>query len=258
MGAGRGGLVISLALLRRNLLLVRRTPSVFIPSLVLPLLILVATAGAFRGIGALPEFRGASYVAFTLPMAATMGAGFAGINSGLTLARDLEGGFFARLQASPAPRLALIAGPLGAAAARSLFTTTVILLAGLVAGVPPATAAGTLTFYLLAMGFASATSCWALGVALRTRRVGSAPVMQVAVFLAIFTSVAYAPREALSGPLRTIADYNPVTPVLEAARSAELTGLAWPDIWPAVVALAGLLLVLGAFALRGLAALTRE
>ena len=236
----------------------RRTPSVFIPSLVLPLLILVATAGAFRGIGALPEFRGASYVAFTLPMAATMGAGFAGINSGLMLARDLEGGFFARLQASPAPRLALIAGPLGAAAARSLFTTTVILLAGLVAGVTPATAAGTLTFYLLAMGFASAVSCWALGVALRTRRVGSAPVMQVAVFLAIFTSVAYAPREALSGPLRTIADYNPVTPVLEAARSAELTGFAWPDIWPAVVALAGLLLVLGAFALRGLAALTRE
>jgi ABC-2 type transport system permease protein len=145
MGAGRGGLVVSLALLRRNLLLVRRTPSVFIPSLVLPLLILVATAGAFRGIGTLPEFRGASYVAFTLPMAATMGAGFAGINSGLTLARELEGGFFARLQASPAPRLALIAGPLGAAAARSLFTTTVILLAGLVAGVTPASAAGTLS-----------------------------------------------------------------------------------------------------------------
>jgi ABC-2 type transport system permease protein len=82
--------------------------------------------------------------------------------------------------------------------------------------------------------------------------------MQVAVFLAIFTSVAYAPREALSGPLRTIADYNPVTPVLEAARSAEISGFVWADIWPALVALAGLLLVLGAFALRGLAALTRE
>jgi ABC-2 type transport system permease protein len=255
---GGRGAAVSLALARRNLLLVRRTPSVFIPSLVLPLFILVATAGAFRGIGALPEFRGASYVAFTIPMAATMGAGFAGINSGLTLARDLEGGFFARLQASPAPRVALIAGPLGAAAARSLFTSTVMVLAGLVAGVSPASGAGALTFYLLAMGFASATSCWALGVALRTRRVGSAPVMQVAVFLAIFTSVAYAPREALSGPLRTIANHNPVTFVLEAVRSAEINGFVWVDIWPALVALAALLVVLGAFALRGLAALTRE
>ena len=255
---GGGGITVSLALMRRNLLLVRRMPSVFIPSLLLPLFILVATAGAFRGIGALPEFHGASYMAFTIPMAATMGAGFAGLNSGMTLARDLEGGFFARLQASPVPRVALIAGPLGAAAARSLFTSTVMVLAGLIAGVTPASGAGALTFYLVAMGFASATSCWALGVALRTRRVGSAPVMQIAVFLAIFTSVAYAPREALSGPLRTIADYNPVTPVLEAARSAEIKGFIWADVWPALVALAALLLILGAFALRGLAALTRE
>src|SRR5687768_9924844 len=101
-------MAVALALLLRNLLLVRRTPSVFIPSLVMPLFILVATSGAFRGISALPEFEGASYLAFTVPMAALLGAGFAGINSGLTLARDLEGGFFARLQASPAPRLALL------------------------------------------------------------------------------------------------------------------------------------------------------
>jgi ABC-2 type transport system permease protein len=251
-------MAVAMALLLRNLLLVRRTPSVFIPSLVMPLFILVATSGAFRGISALPQFEGASYLAFTVPMAALLGAGFAGINSGLTLARDLEGGFFARLQASPAPRLALLAGPLGAAAARSLFTTTVVLVAGLVGGVAPASAGGTLTLYLLAMAFAAATSCWALGVALRTRRVGSAPVMQIAVFLAVFTSVAYAPREALSGWLRAIADHNPVTFVLEAARAAQLTGYAWGEVWPAVLALAGLVVVLGAFALRGLTALTRE
>ena len=121
----------SLGLAGRNLLLVRRVPSVFIPSLVMPLFILISTSGAFRGIGALPDFAGASYLAFTLPMAATMGAGFAGVNSGMTLARDLEGGFFDRLQASPVPRIALLRGPLLAAVARSLFTTTVVYIAAM-------------------------------------------------------------------------------------------------------------------------------
>ena len=111
---------VALGLAGRNLRLVRRRPSVFIPSLVMPLFILVATAGAFRGIGALPQLAGQAYLAFTVPLAAVMGAGFAGVNSGMNLARDLEGGFFDRLAASPASRLALITGPLIAAILRSV------------------------------------------------------------------------------------------------------------------------------------------
>ena len=41
----------------RSLLLVRRLPSVFIPSLVMPLFILVATAGAFHGNGSCRSSR---------------------------------------------------------------------------------------------------------------------------------------------------------------------------------------------------------
>ena len=113
-------------------------PSVFLPSLIMPLFILIATAGAFRGISLLPVFDGASYLAFTIPLATVMGAGFAGINAGMTLARDIEGGFVDRLIASPAPRITLILGPLMAAGVRSLFTTTVVLAAGLIGGVGPA------------------------------------------------------------------------------------------------------------------------
>src|SRR5690606_1792789 len=92
---------VSAGLAWRSLILVRRMPSVFLPSLVMPLFILIATAGAFRGISLLPQFAGASYLAFTIPLATTMGAGFAGVNAGMTLARDIEGGFADRLVASP-------------------------------------------------------------------------------------------------------------------------------------------------------------
>ncbi len=246
------GLRTSLGLAGRNLLLVRRVPSVFIPSLVMPLFILISTSGAFRGIGALPDFAGASYLAFTLPMAATMGAGFAGVNSGMTLARDLEGGFFDRLQASPVPRVALLAGPLLAAVARSLFTTTVVYIAALIGGVSLNGLLNTIVVYLLAASFAAIASLWAIGVALRTRSVQAAPLMQVVVFMSVFTSVAYTPRSALRGWLSHVAHWNPVTYILEASRGAQLHGITWSLLWPALLAIAILATLTGSFALAAL------
>lgn len=255
---GVSGLSISLGLAGRNLLLVRRIPSVFIPSLVMPLFILVATAGAFRGIGALPDFAGADYLAFTVPMAATMGAGFAGVNSGMTLARDLEGGFFDRLQASPAPRSALLAGPLLAAVARSLFTTTVVYGAAMLGGVRLPGLIDTMVVYALAAAFASVASLWAVGVALRTRSVQASPLMQVVVFMSVFTSVAYTPRSALRGWLSHVADWNPVTFVLEGSRQAQLSGITWDRLGPALLAVGILVVLTGIFSLSGLRRLDRN
>ncbi len=252
------GLVISLGLAGRHLLLVRRIPSVFIPSLVMPLFILIATAGAFRGIGALPDFAGSSYLAFTLPMAATMGAGFAGVNSGMTLARDLEGGFFDRLQASPAPRVALLAGPLLAAVARSLFTTTVVYGAAALGGVGLPGVIDTLVVYALAAAFAAVASLWAIGIALRTKSVQASPLMQVVVFMSVFTSVAYTPRSALRGWLAHVADWNPVTFILEGSRQAQLAGVTWDRLGPALLAIGILVALTGTFALRGLRRLDRN
>jgi ABC-type multidrug transport system permease subunit len=249
---------VSRALAWRSLILVRRMPSVFLPSLVMPLFILVATSGAFRGIGLLSAFGGASYLAFTIPLALVMGAGFAGMNAGMTLARDIEGGFADRLIVSPAPRITLIAGPLVAAGLRSLFTTTVVLTAGLIGGVGLPGVVDTIALYLLAIAFSAASACWAMGVALRTRTIQAAPLMQVVIFLAVFTSVAYAPRDVLTGWLATVADVNPVTYLLEASRAAELTGLGWAELWPALVALSALLIVLGTWAVTGLATLGRR
>jgi ABC-2 type transport system permease protein len=252
------GLGVSVGLAWRSLILVRRMPSVFLPSLIMPLFILVATAGAFRGISLLPAFDGASYLAFTIPLATVMGAGFAGINAGMTLARDIEGGFVDRLVASPAPRTTLVAGPLMAASVRSLFTTTVVLIAGLIGGVGLPGLGGTVAVYGLAVGFSAATACWSMGVAFRARTIQAAPLMQVVVFLSVFTSVAYAPRDALTGWLSHVADWNPVTYLMEASRAAELGTLGWAELWPGLVAVAGLLAVLGTWALTGLATLGRR
>lgn len=250
-------LSMTAAIAGRNLMLVRRMPSVFIPSMVMPLFILVATAGAFAGISSLPALDGVSYLAFTVPMAALMGGAFAGTNSGITLARDIETGFVDRLIASPAPRVSIIAGPLIAALARSVFTTTLILAAGAIGGATPPSVLAAAVIYLMAAVFCVAGGCWAIGVALRARTVQAAPLMTVVIFISIFSSVMYAPRQAMDGWLRAIADRNPVTYLLEAARDAQLDNVTWDGFWPGIVAGALLIAVLGTWALTGLQRLAR-
>ena len=240
------------ALALRLIILVRRSPAVFIPSLVIPLFILISTSGGFHGVENLPVFGGVSYLAFTVPMAATLGAGFAGTTAGISIARDLEGGFFARLQVSPAPRVSLAIAPVISSMLRSLITTTIVFAAGLIGGIDFPSAGGLLVLYLFPLLFAGCSAFWAEGIALRAKTIQSAPLMQIAVFLAVFLSVAYVPREAQSGWLATVSDYNPMTFVLEAARDGFLGGVAWHELWPGLVAAAGMLVVLGAWAITGL------
>lgn len=82
--------------------------------------------------------------------------------------------------------------------------------------------------------------------------------MQVVVFMSVFTSVAYTPRSALRGWLSHVADWNPVTYVLEASRQAQLTGVGWSRFGPALLALTVLVALTGAFALSGLSRLARR
>ncbi len=80
--------------------------------------------------------------------------------------------------------------------------------------------------------------------------------MQQGVFLAVFLSTAYTPEVLLRGWLASVAEYNPVTYVLELARQATVSGIepSFAHTWPGLLALAGMIAVLGALALARAAA----
>jgi ABC-type polysaccharide/polyol phosphate export permease len=102
------------------------------------------------------------------------------------------------------------------------------------------------------MGLAMAISFYAVILALRFRTQQAAPLMQIGGFIAVLFTTAYAPKASLTPWLRQIADINPVTHVLAGVRQGFVGQLNWADTYPALLSILGMLVVLGALAVRAL------
>ncbi|HEX9890886.1 MAG TPA: ABC transporter permease [Actinomycetota bacterium] len=245
---------VTWAVARRSLVLIPRLPSTFVPSMVMPIFFTIVFSEGFRGLANLPGFPARETVDWFVPMSAIMGAGFAGITLGMGVARDLEGGFYDRLLSSPAPRPSLITGSLMAAAARSLLPFALVMVVGVLMGASFAGGVVPSVGLLLvaATGVSMITAGWSVAIALRLKTQQSAPLMQVGFFLLMFLSTLQMPLNLLTGWLHDVARINPMTQVLDLARAGFLDLVSWGQVWPGLVALAGMLVVLVGFAARSL------
>jgi ABC-2 type transport system permease protein len=244
---------IALGIAGRSLKLIPRLPSTFVPSLLMPLFLTISFAGAFSGLVLIPGFPADKTIDWFVPMTTLQGAAFAGVTTGLGVARDLENGFYDRLLASPAARAALLAGPLLAAFLRALIPFTLLVVAAVVGGANFHGGVATIAALAVAsLGLAVVAGAWAVGLALRFKTTQAAPLMQTGMFLAIFLSTAQMPLELLSGWLHDVARLNPMTNVLSLARAGFLGDVTWAATWPGLLSLAGMLAVLLAFAARSM------
>jgi ABC-type multidrug transport system permease subunit len=252
----RGSVATIRALVRRALNEIFRVPGAAIPGVLAPTIFFLGLTAVFGSLTLLPGFDTHSYQSFLIPVTMLQGAGFTGAATGVNLARDIEQGWFDRLLASPAPRPVLLAGLVLSASLRSLLPATFLLIVGLAIGVEWPGLLGLLIALFLVMGMAVVAATWGTSLAFRFRTQSAAPLMQVGMLLAILTTTAYAPQDLLTGWLQTVAKYNPVTQVVEAARQGFVGSVTWSDTWPGLLALFGLAAVLSFFALRGMRRMT--
>ena len=240
------------ALMRRGLNEILRVPGGALPGVLAPTIFMLGFSAVFGRAAQLRDYGGVDFLTFVCAVGMLRGAGFTGAATGVNLARDIEQGWFDRLLLSPTPRPVLLAGLVSSASLRALLPAAFLLTVALALGVQwpglPAIALAA----LLVMGLAAAVACYAIVLALRFRTQQAAPLMQSGGFVAVLFTTAYAPRELLSDWLRTIADVNPVTHILEGARQGFVGDVTWATTWPALLAVAGLVTVFGALAVRGL------
>ncbi len=244
----------TIGLARRSVRNIVRLPSAFLPSVLMPIVQVIAFSGTFFAIVQIPGFPTDRSINWFLPLAVIMGSGFAGIGIGFATIRDLENGFYDRLRLTPAPRRALITGPLASALARAVLVTSTVLVVGTIFGARPTHGPiGLVPLYVASVGVAVMGTGWGLGLAFRFRDMRAAAIMQLTFFLCVFLTDAQTPLGVMEGWLETVARVNPFTNVTRLARLGYLDAdPSWSDAWGGVVTCA----VLGAltlwFARRGL------
>lgn len=232
-----------------------RRPQLISPIIVFPTLLLaIQTGGAGAGVE-LPGFPPVqSFLQFMLAGAMMQSMMLAGNSGGIAFAVDIEMGFTDRLFAAPIPRFAIVLGRLAGTAALGLFAAVWFLAIGLLFG---AEIEGGVAGALLAIALITSSSLaiGGIGAAIALRS-GSASVVQglfPVVLVVLFLSSAFFPQELMIEPAKTIAEYNPLSFIVDGVREPIVSGIHATPTLEAVAAIVGIVvlgLVLSARALR--------
>jgi ABC-2 type transport system permease protein len=233
-----------------------RRPQLMAPIVIFPTLLLaIQVGGAGRAVD-LPQFPEVNgFLDFMIAGAMIQATLLAGNSGGIALALDIEMGFTDRLLAAPISRYAIVLGRfagtavLGAASAVWFLAIALIFGAHIEGGVT-----GAVLIVLLVT--CSAVAFGGIGAAIALRS-GSASVVQglfPLVFVILFLSTAFFPENLLLEPARTVAEWNPLSFIVDGVRDLVISTFSAGQFFEGVAALAlmGLLGIgLSVAAMRG-------
>ncbi|MFD1146269.1 ABC transporter permease [Saccharothrix hoggarensis] len=218
---------------KRNLIKIKRVPDLIVFSTLSPIMFVLLFAYVFGGSIEIPgmdyrEFLMAGIFAQTVVFGATI--------TGAGLADDIQKGVIDRFRSLPMARSAVLIGRTTSDLANNVIVIVVMSITGLIVGWRiHSSFLEALAGFALLLLFAYAVS-W--GMAIVGLMVRSPEVFNNASFIAIFplTFIAntFVQESRLPGPLKTFAEWNPVSAVTAAAR--ELFGntnpnAPVPDVW---------------------------
>ena len=214
------------ALSRRSILGIYRQPQVIFPSIFFPLFFAALNSAAFDRTTNRPGFPPVeSFLQFLLPATIMQGVLFGSTSAGNEMAIDIQNGFFDRLIASPVSRTSILVGRLAGAGVLGVVQTIVFILilwpfGADVRGGFSAMAVLCVVGGLMGMGIGG----FGLALALRS---GSAEAVQGSfplVFILLFMSSAFFPRQLMEGWYKAVASNNPLSWLIEALRHQVIIG----------------------------------
>jgi len=235
---------------------IRQLP-LMIPSILFPMFFVAVNTASFQKSLPLLQANGypklTSFLTFTLAATVVQGVMFGCVSGATDLAIDIEQGFFERLIAAPASRVAIVVARLAGSTLigigqGTLFTGILMIFGARLAGGIGAFVVLIVASGLLALAFGGLLSA----IAIRT---GSAEVVQSSfpiVFMLLFASSAFFPRETMRGVFRTIAGWNPISPVVEGLRDLIINGWSTSSAMKALLIPLAFSVVTFALAVRSL------
>ncbi len=217
--ARRAGWVLTdaITITWRNLMQVVRNPQLAVIDTITPIMFVLLFAFVFGGAIQVP---GGNYVDYLMPGIFVQTVVFGATGTAIGLAEDLQKGLIDRFRSLPMAGSAVLVGRTFSDTLRNLYTVLVMTVVGYLIGfrfhgspVDAVLAIG------LVIGFAYAIAWLSANIGLRAK---SAQAAQGAIFIPIFpltfASSAFVPVQTMPSWLRPIAQANPVTVVVNAAR----------------------------------------
>jgi ABC-2 type transport system permease protein len=237
---------------KRNLIKIRRLPELLVWTAMSPIMFVLLFGLVF---GSSIHIPGVNYREFLIAGIFAQTVMFGSSFTGVGLAEDMTKGIIDRFRSLPMARSAVLVGRTGSDILYNSISIFLMSITGLIVGwrirTGPIEAIGG---FLLLLLFAYAISWIMAYVGLK---VPSVEVVNNVSFMVIFplTFVAntFVNSQLLPGPLKTFADWNPVSAVAQAVREAfGNTGtLPEPDVWslanPIVYALIWIGIILAVF-----------
>ena len=219
---------------KRNLIKVRRVPDILVFLTLQPMMFILLFAYVFGS--AIGQTGGVDYREFLIAGIFAQTVIFGATFTGAGIADDMQKGIIDRFRSLPMSDTAVLVGRTGSDVAYNVLVIVVMSLTGLVVGWRVRTSMlEALGGFLLLLVFAYAIS-WVMAY---VGLIAPAPeVVNNASFIVIFpiTFIAntFVPAEGLPGPLRHIAEWNPVSAVTQAARELfgnVAPGAPEPEVW---------------------------
>jgi ABC-2 type transport system permease protein len=178
------------------------------------------------------DFRG-----FQMPTAILLGV--TGVSRAPALVIDVQDGYFDRLLLTPVRRFAILLGHLAADVTVAAALTVPIIIVGFLLGVRfESGPLGIVVFIAVAALWSLAFSGFGYAIALKTGNPGAVNSTFLLFFPFLFLTTSYVPRGQLTGWLKTVAAWNPVTYLLEGLRSLVTVGWDIGDLAGALLAVA--------------------
>lgn len=233
-----------------------RQPAALAPAFIFPLFFAALGSASFNRLARDPYFTeniATSFLNYAVPGAVVQGVLFGATSAAGDLATDIEQGFFERLLASPISRVSIVFGRLAASMVVGVtqvvvFMSLFVLFGARVESGPFGAIGLVVSGALLGLAMAGLMA----GIAIKS---GSPEVVQGSfplVFVLLFLSSAFFPRHYMTGWYRTVADWNPMSHVVEGMQGFMNHDLAADQFVKAWLIPLGVSIVGIAFALRSL------
>jgi ABC transporter DrrB family efflux protein len=239
-----------LVLAKRSVLRIPRQPDLLVGFTIQPVMFVLLFVYVFGGAieGTLPF--GLSYEDFLIPGIIVQSMVFGGFVTALGLAEDLKKGLMDRFRSLPMSRSAVLTGRTLADVSTNVVQLVVMLAVGLVVGFRFGTSWWEVTagiLLLLLIGYAFSWVFAFIGLTASSPEAANAYGFTI-LFPITFLSSAFVPVESMPSWLQPVAEHNPFTTMVDAARALFVGTPAGNDIWLSVAWSVGIALVFGILA----------